>query len=88
VLTGFATQGRLEFAKGLSEGVIVGTNEFVAFFTAQKEVELGDRLDLKGLGSLAVVVRLHGAKHDVLVPVSASGSLESRFEAHAGTTPR
>ena len=62
------------------------TYELVTLLTIEDEVELGNGLDLEGLGCLTILVCLHGTKDDVLVAVSTTGAFESWFEAHAGPT--
>lgn len=86
VLASFAAEGSLQLTEGISELDFVSTHELVTLLPVEHEVELGNRLNLEGLRSLSVMIRLHSTEDDVLVLIGATGSFETWFEPHAWST--
>lgn len=84
MLTGLAAKRLKNLCESIAELHRVGTDELSTLLSMQHEVELRDRLHLEGLARLSVVVRLHGAKYDVLVMVRPGRAFVRWFEAHAG----
>lgn len=70
----------------LSEFVLVSSDELCVLLAIQKETELRDRTDVVGLSGITTVVAIYGAKDNVLVLVSTSGTLVHGLESHAGAT--
>ena len=86
MLAGLATEGHLQLSESAAELVLIGTHKLGAFLAMEHEVELRDGLDLEGLASLSVVVRLYRTENDMLILVCASGPLVRWLEAHARST--
>lgn len=83
MITSLAAEGHLKFTQGVSKLMLISTNKFRAFLSVQKEVELGDWLDLESLSCFTIVIALDCAEHNVLVLISSTIGLKSWLEAHA-----
>ena len=88
MFSSLACECHLKLAKSVAELGLTGARELRALLSIEHEVELRDRLHLKSLAGLAIVVSLHGAEDYVLVLIGAAGSLKRRLKPHARRAAR